>query len=257
MVRLLAVRALTAVLKRAIILSARLKPATWQLCSIFSAAMFVLSVWGIRESQRPHTQSSANTISPPVVGLRKVEGASPHRYALIIGNSNYQDDVVSPISLDVDTIRAVLEQQSFQVSLVTSLSKAHIGFPNIHGRNVAPPTFFYYSGHGVKTDYLADIGFASRFSELPSPVRFFKKAPTIIFQSSPEGGNSFKREVLFWASLAGLLVSPLVGVGMLALGWIGLHRKRVEGTLLRLEIEKRRLEIEQLKIALEKARGQP
>jgi hypothetical protein len=79
MVRLLAIRASIAAGKQAISLSKRLKPSTWELLAMFSAALFVLSVWGFGESQRRHIKPGVSTVTPEIVrhSLEGESSASP------------------------------------------------------------------------------------------------------------------------------------------------------------------------------------
>jgi hypothetical protein len=96
---------------------------------------------------------------------------------------------------------------------------------------------------------------APHLSDFPSPGKFSRLPPTVIYQISPEGSGGSGKELLYWAQVFGIVFTALTAFTAQLMMWIGLNRKRVEGTLLRLDIEKRRLEIEQLRIALEQAQS--
>jgi hypothetical protein len=79
-------------------------------------------------------------------------------------------------------------------------------------------------------------------------LRSLRQAPTVIFQPAPEGGTSLAKEVMSWAPLPGMLLTPIVGFGMMILGWLGYNRKRGEDALLQLQIIKISLENDNLSL---------
>ncbi|HEU0143207.1 MAG TPA: hypothetical protein VFQ47_00335 [Nitrososphaera sp.] len=97
--------------------------------------------------------------------------------------------------------------------------------------------------------------FLTSRNEFLFPFRkFIRGLPYIIVQVSPPESNGFKKDLLFWVSLFGLIVSPITSITTILFTWISLHRKRAEEILLHLELQKRELEIQQLQIELERSR---
>ncbi len=127
---------------------------------------------------------------------------------------------------------------------------------------------FYYAGHGAYPNWLQTnlsgsvyleanaeetsyIFRRDQLSRFGMPVReMLSVSPRL----SPPESRDFKKDILFWVSLFGLIVSPITSITTLILTWISLHRRRAEEILMRLELQKRQLEIEQLRIELERAR---
>jgi hypothetical protein len=321
MVQLLAVKASIAALKRALSLSKRFKPSTWELLAIFSATLFVLSVWGFGDSQQQHIKPGVSTVTPEI-GRHSLEGESSvspftasledsnHSPGSIVTISDYDSSDTHPaviLSAGDDTLLYVSSAQERSRSRQASISKPWV-LSHRHncnafvwgGMDSPAATKFDLSGYvamyahlravnNKENDLLASIGLNSGVSKLqmaaaftpiandgsrvvagevnlvpstslsdfPNLGRFFREAPTVIYQSAPEAGSSLRKGVMFWAPLFGLIVSPLVGVGMLLLAWIGLHRKRAEEALLYLQLQKCQLEIDKLKKELETARHIP
>jgi hypothetical protein len=75
-------------------------------------------------------------------------------------------------------------------------------------------------------------------------------------QVLPVKAERYDNSLIFWASLLGMIVSPISTIISLVLLWISTHRRKAEALLMRLEVEKRRLEIEQLRLELENMRQQ-
>jgi hypothetical protein len=85
--------------------------------------------------------------------------------------------------------------------------------------------------------------------------RFFRSNSQPIYVVWPNP-TSYTNSLIFWASLLGMIVSPISTIVNLILLWISTHRRKAEALLMRLEVEKRRLEIEQLRLELENMRQQ-
>lgn len=236
MVRLTAVRASIAALKRALSLSNRLKPSTWELLAIFSAALFVLSVWSFRESQQPRVPRGGNSLAPQIAefSLDRIELA---HFSLRVAEIAGPDD---------DNLYSIIVDNSWSSAPASTIKPWML----IQGYS---HTAFAWGG----IDSTESTAFARRESalDLRGLWRSFRQAPTVIYQPASEGGTSSGKELVYWVQIFGILFTALMAFTAQTMMWIGLHRKRVEGTLLLLDIEKRRLEIEHLKITLEQARS--
>jgi hypothetical protein len=113
---------------------------------------------------------------------------------------------------------------------------------------VSGATLVLFYPVGIPSIALPSGGF-----DLPEAVKHFRFGPTVVLQRTGEEAFSLKKEILFWAPIFGMIVSPIVGMLTFALSWIALHRKRAEEALLYLQVRKCELEIEQLKGELAEA----
>lgn len=276
MVRLLAVRASIATLKRAISLSYRLNPATWEFLAICCAGLFVLSAWGLRESQQQHVHPDLTTITPQIVAYEwETSPNAQQSFAVSISGVNFQSGFVfldprdhlalhGHVSLAVGTSKRQNYSISPGGSRTMSFSAINPLMTSYRWRSngsMASSSFTVMNG-GSAGLYFArlrltnaeDSRFALQFPTLPNPARFFRQAPTVIIQSVLEEGGSFGKEVMFWVSLFVLFLSPITGFGMMSIAWLSHHRKRGEQTLLQLQIIKLRLENENITLVNEKLR---
>lgn len=107
--------------------------------------------------------------SPPAVRGLIVEGAAPHRHALVIGNANYAG--AAPLQNTVNDARAVtatLGELGFQVQTGENLDgialdRAINTF--VEGLSAGDVALFYYSGHGMELsheNYLIPVDFRAR-----------------------------------------------------------------------------------------------
>ena len=246
MVRLLAVRASIAALKRAISLSDRHKPATWELLSIGFAALFVLASWSALQFNAAFVIDT-HIIVDNKIALEPERGTSGLAF-YSLGYSNQDKVYLFNFEHDPtgDCVNFAMSGYSPRRSALASAAK-----PLLMG------THLYRDSMRLALTSVEDARFTMREPGLPDLERFFRQSPTVIYQASSEGGGSLGKELAYWAQIFGVAFTVLIAFAAQVLMLIGLHRKRAEATLLRLEIEKRRLEIEQLKIALALARGSP
>jgi hypothetical protein len=252
MVRLLAVKASIAALRRAISLSYRLKPATWELLAIFCAALFVLSVWGYEKSQRSRTvPGGGSTISHQVVVDRSGSPIIPrpvaesdfvdltatrHMAVIVIHSSGPKIPLV-----DIDpAMRLRMDAPLVSSGMAASTIKPMLFALSLRDRVQA----------SAAVSAEDDVWFAARQSgaiDIPGFLRSLRRGPTVIYQTPPDKDSNPWKAVMFWAPLFGMIVSPLVGLGTLMLSWISLRRKWAEQTLLDLQVLKVQLEIEELR----------
>jgi len=95
-------------------------------------------------------------------------------------------------------------------------------------------------------EFARDSSAIDVLGSLRAILRTLGQTPTIIYQPAPEEGFSLRTELMSWAPLLGLFLTPTAGFGMMVLAWLGHHRKRREGILLQLQIVKINLENENL-----------
>jgi hypothetical protein len=231
MLGLLAINALIIVWKRAIRISDKLKPATWEVLAISQAALFVLSIWGLQELQKPQK----------MIPLNSGYCVSHIDHVALIDGSNSL-----PVYSDM------FEDAPWAISPYT-WGPSWVDYP------ATQTTVFLWNAQSVQF-YAPGLAPGSPGIEFPNLDRFFDRKPTVVVQlSSPEEGG-LKKTLLFLAYLFGTLgaiVTPFMGLAAITFGWIRLHRTRREAILMLLEIEKRKLEIEQLRLELERSRQNP
>jgi uncharacterized caspase-like protein len=94
-------------------------------------------------------------------------GLYRNSYALVIGASDYQHWPELPgVKEDVKSVRAALERQGFQVTVVddpdrAALRRAFEDFINVHGGGVDDRLLFYFAGHGYtqKLSFGGEMGY--------------------------------------------------------------------------------------------------
>ena len=283
MVRLLAVRAAISTLKRAMGLSNRLRPATWEWLAICCAALFVLSAWGVEQHrQQVEAEQFLHAVRPEVYTTggavfyasgrslseawsqnsvtfnMTATGTSSEAYWALFTKSGAP--VSFSLSERLDRTSVAFDWGSFEnhyvighhigpgISNVRSLSYA--AYRTSHSGSTSKPLLAFQalapSALSGRTWSHADVAIALPFSDPPHPLKFFRQVPTFIYQPASEESISLKKELLTWAPLLGLLLSPLTGLGMMLLALLGHHRKRGEDTLLQLQIIKINLENDNL-----------
>lgn len=84
--------------------------------------------------------------------------------------------------------------------------------------------------------------------------RLIEPAPSVSVLLSRAEGGDYKKALMFWASLLGLIVSPITAASTAVVAWIGVHRGRADAPLKELQVEKMRLGMEKLRVELERAR---
>lgn len=270
MVRLLAVKASIAALRRAISLSDRLKPATWELLAIFCAALFVLSVWGYKKSEQPRTQPDITNLAltRPTTQVGGGSSIVPHvtRYAWEIRPAAGQSFSGSVTGTNFASGAHVVIFQAEELTVMDAYvreiadpAQAHLHFQMLRDvsssvpASAVKPFLALYSLDGAASASsivgIEDARFGMQWGgvDIPGFLRSLRQGPTVIYQTPPENGSSPWKQVMFWAPLFGMIVSPLVGLGTLMLSWIALRRKWAEQKLLDLQVLKVQLEVEELR----------
>lgn len=202
--------------KRAIAISDELRPKTWKVLTLCSLTLLIVSLCSgvLLRESRVITNQPTNSTHP---STELVKTSSPLN--LINFQQGATPDTHSGASVQVHGSR----DRAFNFSLSTEFSsgRAQAGSLNL---------------------------------ALPSFRRFFESTPIRIEQVTSPEHSGFKKDLLFWVTIFGMVVSPISTVATILLTWISLHRRRAEELLMRLELEKRKLEIEQLRLELEMAR---
>jgi hypothetical protein len=230
---LLGVIVLIAAWKRAIAVSDKLSARRWELIAVFSAALFVLSVAGYRYSAEPSVQER-ETVT--------------HRNKLLF--MAYGHDFGANYNLNAYV---------YYCNVWATYGESDIhewSAPSGEFSSQRAEAFITISVGGFYGEWSLQAHEPAHTGEhlLPDLTRFFRDAsPVVVHVEAPER-NDFAKGLLFWASLFGMIASPILGIAANIFAWISLHRKRAEAILMRLEIEKKNLEIEQLRLELDQAR---
>jgi hypothetical protein len=279
---------------RAISLSDRLGEKTWKLLVVLQCVIFILSAGGFREARLsgPAVRDVSVMTQPPGVesvsirppDLRRPAGAPrqrPRGLARTAKRRSRQKSEPGSTTLvaaqRLDILRREYVMRAGQPLTVTSLRRTQpqtdFAFSRIEGRGV-----FDFAGAGsalsasaVGSKFLiGDVLWAgpspefsstecchaafSGFDAFPGLGKFVEPSRSISVQlSQPEGGN-YRRALLFWVSLFGLIVSPVSAASTAVVAWVSVHRGRADALLKELQIEKMRLEMEKLRVELEQAR---
>lgn len=206
-----------AVWKRAIAVSDKLRPRTWELLTFLSLVFFIVSLYGsafLIGSQVIPKPPTASLNPPPEPNPPSNSGDSRNPLRLIPLQQGVTPDVNNGAGIQVHGSR----DRAFNFSFSTERAQA-----------------------------------ASLTHNLPGFRKFFERTPTRIDQVTPPEHGDPKKDLLFWIALFGMIVSPITSIATAVLTWIALHRKRAEEILLRLELDKRRLEIRHLQLELKRA----
>jgi hypothetical protein len=284
MIRLLALRLFIAVWARAIPFSDKLSKKAWKILVALQCVIFILSAGGFRESRLSSPFSSDITVMlvpppidsrpllpsdlerPPDMALATTPVNRRKRAAL---NRRQNTTVVLTLSSVVAESRLYLLKREYarrtrRHLVITSYRRTPAGQARAIHHNLraygVPYVLMLYRGgpaiHEILRAYMAnDTKHQDALSDIFRDLgRFIEPARTINVQlSQPEGGD-YKKALLFWVSLFGLIVSPISAASTAVVAWISVHRSRADELLKQVQIEKMRLEIEQLRVELEQVR---
>jgi hypothetical protein len=88
-----------------------------------------------------------------------------------------------------------------------------------------------------------------RPSDLPDLRKILPREEPVVIQLTSSEFSNTKNDLMFWASLLGLIVTPLTLLSTAVVQWISLRRARAEAILLRAQdSQRRRAELEKLKL---------
>ena len=227
MIRLFTIRALIAGLKRAISLSEKLSPATWQFIATFNIVLFLcLLIYPVPVTQDykvAHIQiDNSNSVS-------RLDDD------MLIYSTYLSGDMLLPTNYvrtySATPIISLMEWKTYDLTWSAS----------------------YWGVFHTRCDTVI-VGSETLLRGDPfNPIPFFREPPTVFGWEAPKR-EDWQQTILFWANLFSLVASPIISAAAMIFAWISLHRRRAEALLMRLELEKRRLEIEQLRLELERAR---
>jgi hypothetical protein len=256
MVRLLAIRAAIAGLKRAIWVSDRLRPSTWEFFAICCAALFALSAWGLLKSQPQDIRSGASNLKPQAVDNR-ASTLKPYLAQAYLRREWWSQSDVSVTLSAADTAencavyirpgsdlylsRSDNSHAALRLDIPLMWSVVQFGRSSMfHHRAFSAP--FYYASTSLE-----DMRFVSSpLPELPALRSLFRQPPTVVYQPAAREGVSSSEELRTWV----LFIMALSGH---ALAWLGYNQVRRERSLRRLERVRMELEIERGKKDLEKS----
>jgi hypothetical protein len=276
---------------RAISLSDRLSEKTWKLLVVLQCFIFILSAGGFREARLSGPAARGVSVMPvlPRVesesirpsDLRRPAGASrkrPRGLARTAKRRSRQKSELGSTTLvaarRLDILRREYVMFTGQPLTVTSLrrtqAQADFALSQIEGRSI-----FDFAEAGTASAagsqfLIGDVLWTgpspefsnteccyatfSGFDAFPGLGKFVEPSRSISVQlSQPEGGD-YRRALLFWVSLFGLVVSPISAASTAVVAWVSIHRGRADALLKELQIEKMRLEMEKLRVELEQAR---
>lgn len=198
------------------------------------------------------------TVPPTIAGYywsTKQTANQPFSCALAGSNFDFGAKVLFPISdmqhsdqsLTLNAMVLIGNGDPFQVVVMNPSGfftrYNHLGYDFVAGPTPVHLHYQVSSNGSTAVDY-SSLG---RFFRSNSP-------PIQVLWTAPD---NYEKSLIFWMSVFGMIVSPISTILTLVLTWISLHRRRAEGILLRLEVEKQKLEIEKLRLEVERMRLEP
>jgi hypothetical protein len=267
MIRILALRAFIPVWARAISLSGRLSEKTWKLLVLLQCVIFILSAGGFREARLsgPVSQGTSDVSMPQRMeseltltsDLRRPARASrkPLRSFKKTRKKPLQRKSRRAATASVTAQRLYILRRGYikrmnRPLVVTSFM-----------RTPAQQALALSQIEGISTFDAAEAGPISAVSTmylagdvLPGLGKFVEPLRSISVQITQPDDGDYKKALLFWFSLFGLIVSSVSTVSTAVVAWISVHRSRADALLKELQMEKLRLEMDKLRVELEQAR---
>lgn len=280
MIRLLALRAFITIWACAISLSDKLSAKTWELLVVLQCVIFILSAGGLGASLSDSASTHVTGKRVPVDSksllssdLRRrpdVASARKRRRALATtakGRSSRKAGRNSTAPVAARRLYALKRgyvRRTGRPLLVMSYRRSAASQAHDIGNNVGDysvPNMLAFNPSSAATgDFTSAYG--SKLIRPPGALnnifpdfgRFVAPRLTVTLKLSPSEDGDYKKTLLFWVSLFGLIVSPVSAISTAVVAWISLHRGRADELLKQVQIEKMRLEIEQLRSELTQTR---
>lgn len=283
MIRLLALRAFIPVWARAIALSDKLSEKTWKILVILQCVIFILSAGGFGESQSGPVFShvtdtlvpvdsksllSSDTKRHPGIALTRKRPRASAKIANVRSHRKAgRNSAPSVAALRLYTLKREYVRRTRRPLIVTSFRRSPAqqaraihnsvvagGFADVLSFSRYSPaireevaTTAYGANHIMPGDALSHL--------FPDLRKFVGPARSVTVQLSQlDDEGDYKKTLLFWVSLFGLIVSPISTASTIVVAWISVHRGRADELLKDVQIEKMRLEVQQLRLELERAR---
>jgi hypothetical protein len=252
MIMLAAITASVWIWKHAIRTSGRLSPNSWKLLTFISVEVLILSVWGLEHST--HKLEPRNNVVRIWTDASASTRPSDAKFEArtMTNNIDLCGYCFSPFTVNTSTSL----KAAFTVQAASPIIAAYSWDTN--GNATSQP----FSGTMTGTNFITggtQVFFADTGNtEIGySPIRWISRANLPIIGVVSTEPDNYQKHMIFWMSVFGMIVSPISTILTLILTWISLHRRKAEGILLRLEIEKQKLEIEKLRLEVERMRLEP